>query len=485
MLNRTGTDYLQNLQDGRKIIIDGDVIADVSEHPALKGGAATIAGLLDLQNNSEHPEMRMQEPGVDLHYAAAYAIPESGADVRRKGDAFRAVAQATGGLMARTPDFLAALLASWNASSSAFGAVNSVYGQNVSNYYDYSRTRNLVHSHAISDPPPDRFLELKKEQSLTLRKVGEVPEGIVVRGIKMLATLAPISDELLIYPFRPIDPSEPDQALAFAVSINTPGLKLFCRPGIAGGNNVFDGPLSERFDEMDSLCVFDDVIVPHDRVFIDGDVRFANALRAETGMVPYVSHQAASRVSVKAKFVLGLTNKLAQLSGRDNQPSVQQMLGEMAANAEVLRSLVVAAECEAHPDHLGNFIPAAAPLGASSVVASQFYARSIEILRFVGASGIVMHPSEADLQGHVSSNILNYFSAGSDNALTHVQLLKLASDLASSTFGGRQILYEYFYLGAPEAVKVRFLKGYSELASAEELAESLLVEPRIPSIQER
>jgi len=228
--------------------------------------------------------------------------------------------------------------------------------------------------------------------------------------------------------------------------------------------------------------VFDDVIVPHDRVFIDGDVGFANALRTETGMVAYVWHQTASRAAVKSQMVLGLASMLARLSGRDKQPSVQEMLGELAAGSEVLRALVVAAEAESVRDRFGNYVPALQSLGASNVVAAKLYARSIDLLRLIGASGLIMHPSELDLLGDASDGMLRYFAASNQDAGTHVQLMKLASDLAIGDFGGRQLLYEQFYLGAPQALQARFFQNYASVQDAERLVETLLVQPGTSSI---
>ena len=474
---RTGAQYLAALRDDRHVVYGGERVPDVSTHFSLRGGARTIASLIDLHRGEGNEEMNFQCAETGRAYPRAYMIPRSPQQMKEKGVAFRSIARATGGLMARTPDFLATMLTSWRAASEVFGSKNPKYARNVVAYYERSRDRNWCHSHAINDPPSDRFLDIGADNMLSLRKVGETRDGIVVRGIKMLATLSPIADELLVYPFRPLHEVDASQALAFAIPIDTPGLKLICRPAIARGGAQFEHPLAEKFDEMDALCVFEDVVIPHDRVFIDGDVGFANTLRVETGMVAYVWHQTASRAAVKAEMVLGLASMLARLSGRDKQSSVQEMLGELAAGAEILRALVVAAETEAVRDRFGNYLPALSSLGASNVMAAKLYARSIELLRLIGASGLIMHPSELDLLGDARDGMLRYFAAGNQDAGTHLQLMKLASDLAIGDFGGRQLLYEQFYLDAPQALQARFFQSYLRVHDAERLVETLLVQP--------
>ncbi|TGK15676.1 4-hydroxyphenylacetate 3-monooxygenase [Leptospira fluminis] len=479
---RKGSDYLEDLRDGRNVLFEGVRVENVAEHPAFRGGAGTIASLIDLHHREDLEDRMLSYCEDDgREFSSSYLIPKSLEELRKKGSCFREIAKVTGGMMARTPDFLATLLASWNAASAVFGRKNGEYAENIKRYYSLSLERNLVHSHAISDPPMDRFFDLSGDKKLTLRKVGETKDGIIVSGIKMLATLAPISDELIIYPFRPLKASDISEALAFAIPIGTEGLKLLCRSGIATGDKAFDRPLSERFDEMDSLCIFEDVLVPHERVFIDGDVPFANELRSETGMVSYVSHQTCSRTAIKGEFMLGLASLLARFSGRGQQSAIQQILGEMAANAEILRCLLVAAESEGEADRFGNFIPGQTALGASNAVASQFYSRSVEILRSIGASGLIMHPTESDLSEKMDQEILKYFGMSGEDAFTHIKILKIASDLVVSSFGGRQLLYEQFYLGAPQAVQTRFFHSYPRLKDAELLVERIFVPPRVPS----
>jgi 4-hydroxyphenylacetate 3-monooxygenase oxygenase component len=481
---RKSEQYFSDLIDNRHIIFQGERVANVTTHFAFKGCVQTIGKLIDMHHEKDKHDLLYYCNNQNRYFPTSYMVPKNKEDIEKKGRAFSIVARATGGLMARTPDFLATLLASWSAAADVFGYRKPAFGRNITDYYYFSREKNLVHSHAISDPPPDRFLDVAEDNKLSLRKIGETKEGIIVKGIKMLATLAPVSDELIIYPFRQLQSEEASQALAFAIPVNTKGLKFICRSPIANGNCEFDHPLSERFDEMDALCIFEDVLIPHDRIFIDGDVVFANELRSKTGMVAYVSHQITCRVAAKSEFLLGLTSLIATYSGRDQHASVQEMLGELSAFAELLRSLVVAAETESNLDLFGNFIPGTSSMGASSVLAAEIYRKSIDILRLVGASGIIMHPGEMDLTSEDYPNIWKYFEPNRENALIHIQLLKLASDLASDTFGGRQLLYETFYIGAPQAIKIRFYQNYKKIKEAECLAKSFIVPLGIPDLKQ-
>ncbi|MEV0476531.1 4-hydroxyphenylacetate 3-hydroxylase family protein [Streptomyces prunicolor] len=473
---RTGERYLCALRDHRDVIINGDAVTDVTSHSALRGSAKSIAALLDLHHDSgTRDELMTTCPRTGEDIPWSYALATDAAGVGARGRSFDVIARATAGLMGRSPDFLATLLASWYASSEVFGRRDARFADHVVAYYHHARQHNLCHTHAISDPPRDRY-QGDAGEPLTLRKTGESEAGIVVRGMKMLATLAPVADALLVYPFRPLTPAEADQALAFALPIDTPGLRLLCRDPLARDARLFDAPLSERFDEMDALCVFDDVVVPWDHVFINGDVELANALRRETGMTTYQWHQSSVRAAVKAELLLGVASLLARVSGRDRQAPTRVMLGEMAAMAETLRSLVTAAEALASPGPGGYHVPATAPLGSSSVLSSTFFPRMNEFLQLIGSSGLIMRPSEADLSGPAASLLCDYFSGQVLNAYEHAALLRLASELTVGEFGGRHLLYERFYLGPPDVLKERFLQ-LADTEKAEEFARGWLVLP--------
>src|SRR6185295_5693014 len=114
---------------------------------------------------------------------------------------------------------------------------------------------------------------------MQLHKVGETAHGILVRGSRVLATLAPFSDELAVYPSGPMLDAAPEHALSFSIPIDTPGLKFICRDSVAVNTNRLDHPLSSRFDEQDAFVIFDDVEVPSDRVFLDGRVDIYNGIR--------------------------------------------------------------------------------------------------------------------------------------------------------------------------------------------------------------
>ena len=103
----------------------------------------------------------------------------------------------------------------------------------------------------------------------------------------------------------------------------------------APGADPFDKPLSSRFDEQDAFCIFDDVLVPWDRMFIDGDVEIYNSMR-QTGYAINMTTQSTLRALTKLEFAYGLAARMAELIG-DDSPATTEMLGEMACYVQVTR----------------------------------------------------------------------------------------------------------------------------------------------------
>ena len=144
---------------------------------------------------------------------------------------------------------------------------------------------------------------------MPLHKVGETENGIIVRGARILATLAPFSDELAVYPSHPAPEGAEDYAPGLLHSDGyAPGSSSLCRDSAAAAHaEHFDRPLSTRFDEQDAFVIFDDVEVPKNRVFIDGSIPVYNSILF-AGWAANVMHQTMIRAQAKLEFAWGLAS---------------------------------------------------------------------------------------------------------------------------------------------------------------------------------
>ena len=267
----------------------------------------------------------------------------------------------------------------------------------------------------------------------------------------MLATLGPLAEELLVFPSTVLkqEPAAEPFALAFAINCNARGLKFICRDSFDAGRSHFDAPLASRFEEMDSVVIFDHVLIPWDRVFLCGDVARCNGLYGETNAVVNMMHQVVVKDVVKSEFMLGLAASIAEASDAMTLPHVRERLAEMIMTTEVMRACLRAAEADAAPDRWGQWMPARAPLDTARNLFPRLYPRLVEIVQLNSSSSLMATPSEADFASALLPEIERYFATAGALARDRVALYRLAWDVAGSAFGGRQTLYERFFFGDP------------------------------------
>ncbi|MCP3909395.1 MAG: hypothetical protein GY713_00405 [Actinomycetia bacterium] len=181
-----------------------------------------------------------------------------------------------------------------------------------------------------------------------VHKVGETEHGIIVRGARLLATLAPFADEQTVYPGTPLPKgTPPEYALALTVRMDAPGLIFLCRDSAAQpGADPFDAPFSTRFDEQDAYCIFDDVEVPRENVRIDGHIGVYNSVMMPSSWWPNIMQQTTIRALTKLEFAYGLTTRMAAIVN-----DVSDRTQEMLSYVEATRSALIAAEerCSAWP----------------------------------------------------------------------------------------------------------------------------------------
>ena len=449
----TGAQYLERLRDGREVWIDGERVQDVTTHPAFRNTARTIAHLYDMQHDPAYRDvLTVPGPNGD-RIGTSFILPRSVEDLVRRREMVYTWAKATCGMMGRSPDFLNVNLAAYAAAKDYFAAVDPRFGDNVVRYWEYARDNDLCLTHTLINPQANRSKGVHEQADpfLAAGVVTERDDGLVIRGARMLATLAPYSDELAVFPstFLQNAPEAVKYSFAFAIPTATPGLKFICRESFDLGRSPFDHPLGSRFEEMDAVVVFDDVLVPWERVFLYGSVQAANGLFRDTHAMPHLIHQFGTKEIAKTEFILGVAMLMSETIAVEGFPHVQEKLAEIINYVEIVHGLIRAAEADATPGPGGTVVPAAEPLNALRNFYPVVYPRLIEILQLLGASGLMATPTERDVRGPLAGDINRYFQAARADAPDRIQLFRLAWDIACSSFGSRQVLYERFFSGDP------------------------------------
>ncbi|WP_078408776.1 4-hydroxyphenylacetate 3-hydroxylase family protein [Priestia abyssalis] len=477
---RTGADYIEALKSRQpEVWLKGKKVVDLVNEPVFKQPIQEIAKLYDMQHDPEYQNRIThicEETGERINNA--FLVPRSAEDLKARSEVFEVFAKATFGLMGRTPDFLNVVVTSMASNSWFLDKYNPEWSKNIRNYYRYIRDNDLFLTHAIINPQNDRSKASHEQNDMFthLGTVEETAEGLVVRGAKMLATLAPITDEVIVYSFPGFQPGDERYALAFALPIDTPGLRILCRePMQDGKRSLFDHPLASRFEEMDAVLVFHDVVVPWDRVFLYNNVEAANLLYPKTGIAQQPAHQSGVRGWVKLAFATEVACKIADSIGVDTYLNVQHELGELVQSVETIRALLRVAEYEYEVTDSGEVMPAPVPLETIRGLLPKMYPRAIEVLQTIGAGGLLMSPTGADFENPELRGDFDKYYAGRAGVSgeERVRLFKLAWDLCGEAFGQRLLQYERYYTGDPIRKRAIFYNQYKRNHSFSMVDEAL------------
>ena len=452
---RTGADYLARLRDNPgEVYLRGERVKDPTTHPSLRNGAHTLARLYDLQHDPKLREvMTYPSPTTGEPVGRSFIMPRTAEDLTMRREMITQWARLSCGMMGRTPDFLNVALMSMAAAGDYCGQNRPDFKDNVVTYYEYVREKDLTLTHTLVNLQRNRAplaSSLENRTDVALAVVEETDAGIVIDGARVLATLGPLSDEIIVYPARthrlPGDAAE-RYAFAFALPCNTPGMKFMCRESFDTGRSHFDHPLGSRFEEMDAIVFFDHVLVPWERVFLYGDVELANNWGGATNRNTHTGHQVVSKNVVKCEFILGLAHLMVETLGSGQIPQVQAMMAEIIESLQVTKALLRTAEVEAEIDQWGIMCPPYMPLLTARRLFIRMYPRMAEILHLLGSSSLMALPTEADLSGPLAEDIATYLDTDTATAEERVRLFRLAWDVCCSSFGSRQVLYERYFGG--------------------------------------
>ena len=477
---RTGAEYIKGLRDRpREVWISGERVKDVTAYPGFSNGALSIAALYDMQHDPAlKEEMTYTSPTTGDRVGLSFIVPRTMDDLERRGRMMAHWARAGCGMMGRAPDFLNANMAGFAGAADYFQQNRPEFKDNVLRYYEYIRENDLTLTHTLINLQRSRTGPIvenpHEEVALTITR--ETDAGIVVKGARVLATLGPLSDEIAVYParIRTQDKDASRFAFAFAIPCDTTGLKFVCRESFDLGRSHFDHPLASRFEEMDTLVFFDDVLVPWERVFLLGDIELCNNVSMGTGSFAHTGHQVVTREATKAEFVLGLASLMVETLGSGEQPHVQERIGELIMYMEMMKAMLRTGIADAALDQWGVMRPSMMPLiVARNLFSRMLYPRMSEIIQLLGSSSLMAAPSEGDFDAEVGPELERYLATDTATARDRAKLFHLAWDTSLSAFGARQLLYERFFGGDPVANALMLNSMYDKGPMMERVREFL------------
>lgn len=473
---RTAEEYLASLRDGRDVRFRGRRVADVTTHEVLGPVAREhIAGDYRLAEDPAHRDLAVCEaPGGGL-MSRFYKVPTSADDLlKRRALIDLSTRHGKGSVVLVKEIGSDALFALTVVAPRVDRAYGTDYAARVAAFLDHARTHDLAIAVAQTDVKGDRSRRPSEQPhpDYYVRIVERRSDGIVIRGAKAHTTNTPFVNEVIVLPTRALGEADAAYAVACAVPADAKGLRMIASPFGGGGRPGLHHPLSAHHHLVDTVTLFDDVFVPHERVFLAGEWRAAGDV-ANT----FVQFHRFTAVSYKAPMldlIVGAADLIADYNGIRHASHVVEKLTRLIAYAETVKGLTELAAIRCRTTEGGVAVPDVTLTNIAKAHFAANYHTAIRDLQDLAGGLLVTGPDEADLADPETGPALRHYLGGRAGVDGEARLkaMNLVRDLAASDFGGYNEILTIHAEGSLQAQQITIARDY-DLAPARRYAEEL------------
>jgi 4-hydroxyphenylacetate 3-monooxygenase len=476
---RTGDEYRASLRDGRVVWYAGERIDDVTTHPATAGGIDRLAALFDLQHDPEHRDVMTYVREDGERVTRAWQLPRTQQDLCAKRVMGELCSRQTLGMFGRQFDNIAWTMLGLGAYEHLFMADNPELGANIARYIRYAQDNNIMIGGIVADPQGARAKEkwsigervpLKNHGEVDrlpplLRIVEQRDDGIVIAGAKIVGTVIPQADELIILTQPGVSPEE---SFWCTLPVNSEGLHVVLRQALAAVDSTHAHPLASLGEEQDCLIILDNVFVPMERVFSIGNP----ALPMEYGDIGAGEHWSTLlRMCVKAELLVALAQMVIDAVGTARVAKVREELADLILYAQIQRSLVQSAQDYAITTESGVVWPQVDFVTAGRVYGVGLYGAMLGKIRELAGQGPLMIFSNKDFSNPQLGPLLSQVTEGFDMVSEQKNaLMALVWDITSDGFGMRMDYFERLNGYPLFFLKERLFGEYDRTAGVEFLA---------------
>ena len=471
----TAADYRDSLRACKpRVFINGSAVASVADEPLLAPGIAAIGLSYDFAHKPEHAALmtaRQSTSGKTVN--RMMHIDESSTDLLYKLEAIRLLCRHSG----CAQRYLAhdAFGGIFQATKRADDAHGTDYHQRFVSYLHDAQERDLALGIAMTDAKGDRSKRPGQQANpdvyvhITERR----PDGIVIRGTKAIVTAAPYMHEFLVMPCRTHAPEDADCAVCCAVPVDAPGVTIVARP--AGRPGEAAAKFSAKYGQSTGVVVFDDVFVPHDRVFIAGETEEAGFLTTS-----YATHHRHSCIAARAGFgdlLIGAGALMIEANGLDPErhAHIRDAMVELITITESFFACGVAASVYGVKDPAGNIMPDAVFANIGKLLLATRIYDMHRLAHYVSGGLIVALPGpDEDHNPETRASLAAVLGGRPDiPAARRMELARLMEDLTASHQAGWYSVISLHGGGSPEAMKREIWRNYP-VTEKVELVETLL-----------
>ncbi len=471
----SGKDFRESLRTyAPSVYVNGRKIKSVATDADLAPGVNAIALTYDYALKPElAPLMRARLHGSEGETNRLMHVARTSGDLLNKLEAVRLVCQETGCAQRYLGgDAFSALHQSTHRVDQDRGGD---YHQRFLAYMQDAQRRDLTCAVAMTDGKGDRSLRPHQQDNPDsyLRIVGRRKGGIVVSGVKAIVTGAPYVHEILIMPGRTMTRADADFAVCCAVPVDAKGLTIVARP--AGRPGEAAAKFSARYGQSTGVCLFENVFVPWERVFLAGEWQHAGFLTHA-----YATHHRHTCIAARAGFgdlLIGAGALMTEANGidLDRAHNLREQMVELIKIVEGFYACGVAASVYAAADASGNVMPDAVFSNIGKLLlATQIYDMH-RIAHHVSGGLIVALPGpDEDHNPATAAKLAEVLRGQADIPYDkRIEVARFIEDLSASSQGGWYSVISMHGGGSPEAMKKEIWRNYP-VGNKVELVERLL-----------
>jgi 4-hydroxyphenylacetate 3-monooxygenase len=351
--------------------------------------------------------------------------------------------------------------------------IDPTFSENIQRHVRRATLEDPFHVSANTDPKGDRSrYPQDQDPDVLLRVVAENDNGIVVRGAKF-ETAAAYSHQAFVKPtiadWKTDKVSE--YAVGFRADMGAPGIKHICRSGFAGQRSAEDFPLSNRVDEVDTMIVFDDVLIPWEDVFFYRHIRAAAFIRATLhrySIFPFIMRHLRY-----ADYLVGFAHASARQTGTKMHQGVREKIAEVAAYREGINAFLTAAIELAEPSPGGLLMPHQGTMYAGRVFACSNLPHIMHLVSDLAGCQISLTPSASQFANADTAPWLSkYFAVGDVEAEERRKLLAFGRDLLNSDYATHRLTFQLFAQSPPFSHLLAVYNNYDFEPATELLRQS-------------
>ena len=455
---RKGSDYIDSIRANRDVYMNGEKVKDITKHPMFKPIIDIRAKIYDMQHDAKFKDIMTVENDGEIN-AIGNSLPFTQEDWWSKRRATDTVMEEVGGVVTRVGDETVGEMWSLYDGQDVLNEVDPQFSKNISNHIYKVLKEDPFHVSANTDPKGDRSLAPQdQDPDMLLHVVKETDQGIVVRGAKY-ETAAAYANQAFTKPTIANwgDAKLSDYAVGFICDLNSPNLKFICRGGFAGASgscpraDQMDYPLANKFDEVDALVIFDNVLIPWENVLFYRHTKAAAFIRST--LHRYSAFAYVQRTLKLADMMFGAALFNVKQTGLEKQPAVQEKLAKIATWRENINAHLTSSITLAEKSPAGLLMPNQSLLYTGRCTALNQLNEMMHIARELCGGQICVTPNAATFKNPDTGKWMEKFYTINDTwkSEDRRKLLAYARDLLNSDYGGHRLTFQLFAQSAPFA----------------------------------